>query len=413
MDFQETINYLYQQLPVFQHIGAGALNPKLENTRSLLDHLGHPHQQFKSIHLAGTNGKGSTAHLVASVLQEAGYHVGLYTSPHLKSFTERIRTDGQEIDEQYVIDFVTTHKEFIEKSSLSFFELTVGMAFRYFADQQVDVAVIETGMGGRLDATNVITPLISVITNISADHQQYLGDTLEKIAFEKAGIIKPNVPVVKGENQGELDRVFINSAANCQAPYYDASAFEMVDYPCGLLGSYQSKNKKTAYTTLKVLEENLAQINESAIERGFAQVVKNTGLRGRWETIATNPLIICDTAHNEAGVKEIVAQLHDTTKQELAIVWGTVHDKDITEILKLLPLDAKYYFCQAKIQRAMPATELGQLAAELGLKGQVINDVNDAIQAAIDQAKEGTLIYVGGSTFVVAEIDDTRWAETN
>lgn len=423
-DYQQTLTYLYQNLPMFQRVGASAYKADLTNTLALCDALGNPQKKFKSIHVAGTNGKGSTSHMLASVLQSAGYKTGLHTSPHLKEFTERIRINGEEVSQQFVIDFTNRIKPHIEVIQPSFFEISVVMAFEYFAQQQVDVAVIEVGLGGRLDSTNVITPVVSVITNIGYDHKDILGDTLVKIAGEKAGIIKPNVPVVVSERQSEVEQVFIEKAAELKTNLFFASddyhvkrsgnLFEIIrnDYvylsalSLPLQGNYQEKNLPGVLKTIGVLNENGFQISTEQLVAGLEKTVEQTGLKGRWQELGTHPLIICDTGHNADGVKKVVEQIQQQKFRKLFMIWGMVKDKEPNDVLKLLPKDAHYYFCQASIPRAMDANALQQQAVKFGLKGDVEPDVNKAIGKAKQLAGPDDFIFIGGSTFVVAEIDN-------
>ncbi len=421
--YQEVLNYLYRALPMFQRVGASAYRNDLTNTILLCEVLGNPQTKFKSIHVAGTNGKGSTSHMLAAIMQCAGYRTGLYTSPHLKEFTERIRIDGGEVEQSFVIDFVHRTKEMLEKYQPSFFEMTVGMAFDYFVRKQVDIAVIEVGMGGRLDSTNVIMPELSVITNISFDHKEFLGDTLAKIAFEKAGIIKEGVPVVISERQEETEDVFITRAArlnteltfasDCIQLQQGSNGFDVYQngelwleglIP-GLLGAYQKRNIVGVLAAVMALREKGYRIPDAAIHRGISNVISLTGLRGRWQIIRNRPLTICDTGHNEAGIREVLGQIRATPHQKLHMIIGFVNDKDISIILKMFPTDANYYFCQAKIPRALEAKQLQKAASLAGLKGQVVADVNKALLQATQQAADNDLIFIGGSTFVVGEIE--------
>ncbi|WP_177732252.1 bifunctional folylpolyglutamate synthase/dihydrofolate synthase [Flavobacterium inviolabile] len=403
MNYQETLNWMFAQLPMFQQQGASAYKKDLTNTLLLCKHLNNPEKGIRTIHVAGTNGKGSTSSMIASVLQEAGYKTGLYTSPHLKDFRERIKIDGVEIPETYVCDFIARNKAFFESGHLSFFEMTVGLAFEYFKDQQVDVAVIEVGMGGRLDSTNVIAPLVSVITNIGFDHTQFLGDTYEAIAFEKAGIIKPGIPVVVGEYNAATQPVFIAKAKECASEIYFASDLEQQDYPIALLGDYQVHNKKTVLQTIDVLK-NVFTISEENIKNGLWHVVKNTGLHGRWEQVHSNPKAICDTAHNSHGLKIVLNQIKKEPFEKLFFVLGVVNDKDLETILPLFPKNAKYFFCKPNVQRGLEASVLQQKAAGFELFGEVYNSVSEAYAEALHTAGKDDFIYVGGSTFVVAEI---------
>jgi dihydrofolate synthase/folylpolyglutamate synthase len=405
MTYQETVNWMFNQLPMYQLQGASAYKKDLTNTVLLIDHLGNPQQNLKCIHIAGTNGKGSTSHMLASILQEAGYKVGLYTSPHLKDFRERIKINGADISEDFVIGFIAKHQSFFESNDLSFFEMSVGLAFDYFNKEQVDIAVIEVGMGGRLDATNIITPLVSVITNIGLDHTQFLGNTLEAIAFEKAGIIKPNIPVVIGEYTNETRAVFIAKAKENHSEIYFASDLIAETYPSELLGDYQTANKKTVLQTIQVVQsKSKFEVSETQIKSGFLNVIRKTGLQGRWQQIHSNPKVICDTAHNKHGLSVVLHQVLHEKFDKLHIVLGVVNDKDLEEILPLFPKDVVYYFCKPNISRGLDVTILHCKATEFGLKGKVYNSVSEAYQQALENAAESDFIYIGGSTFVVAEI---------
>lgn len=396
---------MFNKLPMYQTQGATAYRKDITNTVLLAKHLGNPEQNLKCIHVAGTNGKGSTSHLLASVLQEAGYKVGLYTSPHLKDYRERIQINGKPISEEYVVNFITDNKVFFEANELSFFEMSVGLAFRYFADSKTDINIIEVGMGGRLDSTNIITPLVSAITNIGLDHTQFLGDTLEAIAFEKAGIIKPNVPVVIGEYVAETKPVFLDKADETNSEIYFASDLIDTTYPSALLGDYQVQNKKTVMQTIKILQDkNLLNINEENIKNGFLNVIKNTGLQGRWQQLGENPKIIADTAHNSHGLKIVLNQLQNEKFEKLHIVLGVVNDKNLEEIMPLFPKNAIYYFCRPNIPRGLDEKILQEKAAEFNLKGKTYHSVSNAYQAAKENSAVNDLIYAGGSTFVVAEI---------
>ena len=403
MTYQETTTWLFNQLPMFQMQGASAYKKDLTNTLLLVEHLQHPETKFKSIHVAGTNGKGSTSSMIASILQEAGYKVGLYTSPHLKDFRERIRINGEMISEDFVVDFVAQSKTFFEANQLSFFEMTVGLAFDYFAKEQVDVAVIEVGMGGRLDSTNVITPLVSVITNIGFDHTQFLGDTLPKIAAEKAGIIKSNVPVVIGEYSEETKPVFVAKAKSENAQIYFAQDNSEVTYECALLGDYQMHNKKTVLQTIELLQSQY-NIEENHIKLGFKNVVQNTGLLGRWQILNQKPFTVCDTAHNSHGLKIVLNQIQKHHFETLHIVLGVVNDKDLDSILPLFPKNANYYFCKPNVPRGLNPEIFQKKATEFGLYGQVFNSVSEAYTEVLNLANNSDFIYIGGSTFVVAEI---------
>lgn len=403
MNYKETTDWMFSQLPMFQTQGASAYKKDLTNTLLLVEHLNHPELKFKSIHVAGTNGKGSTSSMIASILQEAGYKVGLYTSPHLKDFRERIKINGQEIAEDFVVDFVAQNQAFFEANALSFFEMTVGLAFDYFAKAQVDVAIIEVGMGGRLDSTNIITPLLSVITNIGFDHTQFLGDTLAKIATEKAGIIKQNIPVVIGEYNQETQPVFANKAAVEQAPIFFAQDTPEVTYPCALQGDYQKHNKKTVIKAIEVLQSYFL-ITEQNIKAGLQNVVSNTGLLGRWQVLQDKPIVVCDTAHNAHGLTQVLAQIAQHKYDTLHVVLGVVNDKDLDAILPLFPKKAVYYFSKPNMPRGLEAILLQESAAENGLIGNVYDSVSVAYKKALSTAHSDDFIYVGGSTFVVAEI---------
>ena len=405
MNYQETTNWLFNQLPMYQLQGATAYKKDLTNTLLLAEHLNHPEKELKCIHVAGTNGKGSTSHLLASVFQEAGYKVGLYTSPHLKDFRERIKINNEEISEEFVCEFVANNKSFFEANDLSFFEMTVGLAFEYFVKEKTDINIIEVGMGGRLDSTNIITPLVSVITNIGFDHTQFLGNTLESIAFEKAGIIKNNVPVVIGEYTQETKEVFLTKSKETNSDLNFASDLISETYKSALLGDYQVHNKKTVQQTIKVIQtQNKFKISEENIKNGFLNVVKNTGLLGRWQQLNDSPKVICDTAHNSHGLKIVLNQIQNEKFDELHIVLGVVNDKDLNDILTLFPKKAKYYFCKPNIPRGLNAKILEENANKYNLKGKVYNSVSNAYTNAIKNANTNDFIYIGGSTFVVAEV---------
>jgi dihydrofolate synthase/folylpolyglutamate synthase len=432
MTYRETLDYLFNALPMFQRVGASAYKADLTNTISLCAHLGNPQDTFKTIHIAGTNGKGSTSHALAAVFQAAGYKTGLYTSPHLRSFTERIRIDGQEITEDGVVEFVLNNKAFLDELQPSFFEMTVGMAFWYFAKEAVDVAVIEVGMGGRLDSTNVIQPELCVITNIGYDHTQFLGNTLPLIAGEKAGIIKAGVPVVISQTQKETREVFVQKAAVMQASIVfadeewevtkiqeleDSSLQQLASFKVrscdgefklklDLNGDYQRFNLPGILEAVKQLRDQGWNLSDYALKVGLESISQRTGLKGRWQILQTKPLTIADTGHNEAGILEVVTQLKNYTYTKLWMVIGMVNDKDISKVLGLLPLEASYIFCQASIPRAMDADELASKAKEKGLNGQVIPKVMDALEFARKNATPYDLIFIGGSTFVVAEIEN-------
>lgn len=423
MTYEETLHYLYTSTPLFQNVGKDAYKEGLENTYELDKHFGHPHKQFKTIHIAGTNGKGSCSHTLAAILQSAGYKTGLYTSPHLVDFRERIRVNGTPIPKDYVTLFVEENRSFFEPLHPSFFELTTAMAFKYFAEQHVDVAIIEVGLGGRLDCTNIITPDMCIITNISFDHTQFLGNTLEKIAKEKAGIIKSGIPVVIGETSTETRTVFQNKAAETHAPITFAEDESLVeDWKTGtdgyriyqtkdyanlkgeLGGLYQIKNTNTILTAVRQLKQIGYTITEQDVRNGFANVCKLTGLMGRWQTIETSPKVICDTGHNVGGISYIVEQLKHETYKHLHIVIGMVNDKDISGVLSLLPKDAYYYFTQASVKRALPADEMAQKAYAANLQGGYYDNVQTALEAAKAKADKDDLIFVGGSSFIVADL---------
>lgn len=427
MNYKQTLDYLFSQLPMFQRIGSAAYKADLNNTHAICKLLDNPENKFRSIHVAGTNGKGSTSHMLASILQSAGLKVGLYTSPHLKDFRERIKINGELISEQYVINFVEKYKSDFEKIQPSFFEMTVGLAFDHFAAEQVDIAVIEVGLGGRLDSTNVITPEVSIITNISFDHTALLGNTIEKIAEEKAGIIKSGVPVVIGESQAQSKSVFVRKAKKMNTSVVFADElFKAVNVqPAGSLlqmdierdgvliykglqselqGLYQQKNIVTVLCAIEILKEKGFDLNEEVVRKGIKNTISQTALLGRWQILSHEPLVVADTAHNEAGIKEVLGQIRKTPHIKLHFVLGMVNDKDISTILGMLPSEAVYYFCKAGIPRALPAKDLWNQAQQAGLKGNVYESVADALLAAKRNASHNDLIFVGGSTFTVAEV---------
>ena len=407
MDYNKAIEILYNQAPMFQNVGKKAYKTGLETTYELDEIFQHPHRRFRTIHVAGTNGKGSCSHLLSAVLQKAGYKVGLYTSPHLKDFRERIRINGEMISEEAVCEFVELAQPIIGELQPSFFEITTAMAFRYFAMQEVDVAVIEVGLGGRLDCTNIINPEISIITNISIDHTDLLGATLPEIAREKAGVIKSGCPAVIGERQPEVAQVFIDKAEEVGAPLYFASV-EMADAElpeCEMKGYYQDKNRRTVLTAIRELrKQGKFNISDEAVVEGFAQVCRLTGIMGRWQLISENPRIICDTGHNEAGIKFVVNQLLHEKYTNLRIIIGMVSDKKIDKVLELLPKNAIYYFTKAQIPRALNENDLQKQGAEYGLMGDVYPTIKQAFEQAKIDCEEGDLIFVGGSNFTVAEI---------
>lgn len=405
MTYQETLNWMFSQLPMYQQQGASAYKKDLTNTLLLAKHLNNPERNIKAIHVAGTNGKGSTSHMLASILQQAGYTVGLYTSPHLKDFRERIKINGAPVSEKFVCDFIAENKSFFEENQLSFFEMTVGLAFNYFNKEEIDIAIIEVGMGGRLDSTNIITPLVSVITNIGLDHTQFLGNTLEAIAFEKAGIIKPNVPVVIGEYTNETKGVFLAKAKETDSQIYFASDLIVETYPSALIGDYQIHNKKSVLQTIKVLQaQSEFIISEDNIRDGFLKVIETTGIQGRWQQIHSEPKVICDTAHNKHGLEIVLNQVQKEQFDSLHFVLGVVNDKDLGEILPLFPKKAHYYFSRPDIPRGLDAAVLQTQAKEFGLIGKVYRSIPEAYQEALNLASKTDFIYVGGSTFVVAEI---------
>lgn len=427
MSYQETLEWMYNKLPMYQRIGAAAYKADLNNTIDLLKLLGNPQERFKSVHVAGTNGKGSTSHLLASIFQEAGYKTGLYTSPHLRDFRERIRINGEMIPQENVTDFIEAHRETFEKMELSFFEMTVGMAFDYFANEHIDIAIVEVGMGGRLDSTNLITPELSVITNIGLDHQKFLGDTLEKIAAEKAGIIKPNIPAVIGETQTETHQVFEDKASECHSPivfadqvfdcdkiHIESNTMQQFDIwknselyleacEIPLLGNYQKKNLTTVACAADLLRTTFG-LSDDHIRDGIANVVRNTHLMGRWQLLGQDPITIADTGHNVDGIREVVMQLAEMSFSKLHFVLGVVNDKDIDTILQLLPHNCEYYFCKADIPRGLDANLLAEKAFECGLRGKVYSSVRDAYQSALNAARFDDVVFVGGSNFTVAEV---------
>ena len=435
MSYAETLEYLYRSQPAFHLVGAAAYKPGLDNTIALMDHLGHPYRSFRSVHIAGTNGKGSTSHLIAATLQAAGLKTGLYTSPHLIDFRERIRINGAMIPESRVVEFVETNRDFLDTVKPSFFETTMALAFQYFAEEKVDIAVVEVGLGGRLDSTNILTPILSVITNIGMDHTEFLGDTLAKIASEKAGIIKPGVPCVIGETDPETMPVFLETAracgilgegletTDCRIFFADQCGFlrqcRLRDVTeCQLHGSYQEKNMQTAYVALRQLQAQGLPISRQSIAEGFARVCTMTGLRGRWEILRRQPLTICDTGHNSHGLKYVAEQLKRLQEEkrqlsnancQLRIVFGMVDDKDVDVVMRLLPRDAVYYFTQAKTHRAIPAARMLELwqkelaKEELSIVNYQFSTVEEALLAAQKEATDEDIIFIGGSNYVVGE----------
>jgi dihydrofolate synthase/folylpolyglutamate synthase len=426
--YQQTLEYIFARLPMYSRIGAAAYRADLDNTIALCNALGNPQNNFKSIHIAGTNGKGSTSHMLAAILQSAGYKTGLYTSPHLKDFRERLRLNGEMIPEAFVVDFIARINPLIEQLDPSFFEITVAMAFDYFKQEQVDVAVIEVGLGGRLDSTNIIRPELSVITNIGLDHMNMLGDTLEKIAFEKAGIIKPGIPVVVGEVKPETKPVFERRAAEDQAPLFVATEHYFVTdwhsephrlsitvadkktdnrntYHLDLQGVYQLKNLLTVLESVRQLNQNGWEISEAAVQKGLAKAKKLTGLHGRWDIIHQYPAIVLDVAHNEDGIRQLAEQIEITDHNNLHIIVGMVKDKEVERALSLLPKHASYYFTKARIPRALPEEQLAEKAAAQGLNGKHYPDVNTALKDALTHAGKNDLILICGSVFVVGEVN--------
>jgi dihydrofolate synthase/folylpolyglutamate synthase len=405
MTYPETLDYLFSQLPMYQRVGQAAYKADLKSTVQLMSALNHPEHQFKSIHVAGTNGKGSTSHLLASIFQEAGYNTGLYTSPHLIDFRERIRINGEMISQEEVSHFVDEHKKNFEPLQLSFFEWSVGLAFDHFSQHKVDIAIIEVGMGGRLDSTNVVSPELSIITNIGWDHAQFLGDNLDKIAQEKAGIIKPKIPVIVGRSQRETEGVFRRIAlAHDSTIIFADQQFPMDIPPCPLKGNYQAENFQTVLIASDHLRKTGWRLNEGCIKEGFANVLKNTSLRGRWEIISERPKTICDVGHNKDGITAIIEQLKSETYHHLHLVLGFVSDKNVEELLNFFPKDASLYLTQPSIPRAMPLDRLEQIADQNRMKYTRHENVGLALKAAKNHAKEDDLIFIGGSTFVVADL---------
>lgn len=407
MNYRETLNYLYDSAPLFQQVGGSAYKEGLQNTWALDEHLGHPHRQYTTIHVAGTNGKGSCSHSLAAILQQAGYRVGLYTSPHLVDFSERIRVNGIPIEQNYVVEFVERERAFFEPLHPSFFELTTALAFRYFADKQVDVAVIEVGLGGRLDCTNIIKPAVSLITNISLDHTQFLGHTLAAIATEKAGIIKTDVPVVIGETTPETRPVFAEKAEQMSAPIHWAEEENLDEWDSiefELKGCYQQKNLRTILTTVPLLQQAGFSIEAKHVREALAHVCQLTGLMGRWQTLHTSPTLVCDTGHNVGGWSYLAPQLKEQKCRSLHIVIGMVNDKDIRGVLAMLPREAHYYFTRASVKRALPEKEVERLANDAGLYGEAFPDVPSAVHAALKESLPEDFIFVGGSSFIVADL---------
>ncbi len=404
MNYTETLNWMFSKLPMYQRQGKTAFKKDLTNSLLFSKHLNFPEKQFKTIHVAGTNGKGSTSHMIASVLQEAGYKVGLYTSPHLKDFRERIKINGDEIKKKEVISFIKKNTSFLEEHQLSFFEMTVALAFDSFAKHNVDIAVIEVGLGGRLDSTNIITPEVSVITNIGLDHTQFLGETLPEIAFEKAGIIKKGIPVIIGEYQKEVFPVFEKIAKQHNSPLVIASNNIKKNYKSDLKGSYQKNNVKTALQTIAFLNNSGLCISDENCQVGLQKVVMNTGLLGRWQQLKEQPKVICDTGHNKEGLGYVFEQLQQESFEKLHIVLGVVNDKDLDTVLPLFPKSALYYFCKPNIPRGLDGSKLQSHCYKFGLSGNIYSSVDVAYEQALKLANKEDLIFIGGSTFVVAEV---------
>ena len=404
MTYSEATEYLFTSAPLFQNIGAGAYKEGLGNTEALDTHFGHPHRKYMTIHVAGTNGKGSVSHTLAAILQSAGYRVGLYTSPHLVDFRERIRVNGEMISKERVVKFVEEERSFFEPLHPSFFELATALAFKYFEEAAVDIAVIETGLGGRLDCTNIVSPILSIITNISFDHIQFLGNTLPAIAKEKAGIIKPGTPVVIGETGGNRDvkTVFLEKSLEMQSPIYFADELNHPHRKTQLKGYCQEKNTQTILTALDILKEKL-NISQESIDKGFLNVCELTGLMGRWQILNNSPLTICDTGHNVGGWEYLARQL-ESTPGTLHIVIGMVGDKDVNKVVSMLPKRGKYYFTQASVARAMPVEQFTEIARKNGLEGVSFSNVNEAYNAAMKDASTNDTIFIGGSTFIVADL---------
>jgi dihydrofolate synthase/folylpolyglutamate synthase len=418
--YQETIAYLFARLPMYQRVGAAAYKEGLDGILSLCERLGNPQEKLRYVHVAGTNGKGSTSHFLGSVLQEAGFKTGLYTSPHLVDFRERIKINGEPVSKEFVISFTEANKTVFDELKPSFFEMTLAMAFAWFERNQTDIVVLETGMGGRLDSTNIITPLVSVITNIGFDHMKFLGDTLPQIAFEKAGIIKPEIPVIIGETTPETGPVFIQKADNCQSPIFlceerlncshtGGAQFRLqtenktIELISGLKGSYQEKNIRTVYGAFLQLQKQLPGLEEPHFLQGIQQVIQNTALRGRWEQLAESPALVCDIGHNEHGFKEIVRCIHDFPHKNLVMILGFVNDKDLKPIFDMLPKHAKYIFTQSSNPRSLTADDLAKSAKDFGFEGKAVSDVKSAVKEGLSVAKPKDLIFLGGSTFTVAD----------
>ena len=395
---------MYGKLPMYQNIGGSAYKKDLINITKLSEYLNNPHNSFKSVHIAGTNGKGSTAHMIASILQEGKYKVGLYTSPHLKDFRERIKINGKMISKDFVSDFILKNMDFFNQNSFSFFEMTVGMAFEYFKKNSVDIAIIETGMGGRLDSTNIISPELSVITNVSMDHVKFLGNTIEDIAIEKAGIIKSHIPVVIGEKQNDVSNVFINKAEEKKSKIFFAEDFNIKEYECELKGSYQKKNIKTAIVAIELLNDTEIKINEKNIIDGLNKIIQNTGIRGRWEIIGNKPLIICDVAHNIDALSIVINDIISIKSNKIHFVLGFVNDKNLDSIVDIFPESSNYYFAKPNIERGLDELELQELFKNNNRIGESYSSIEQAFKSAIKQSDPNDVIYIGGSTFVVSEV---------
>ena len=395
---------MYGKLPMYQNIGGSAYKKDLINITKLSEYLNNPHNSFKSVHIAGTNGKGSTAHMIASILQEGKYKVGLYTSPHLKDFRERIKINGKMINKDFVSDFILKNMDFFNQNSFSFFEMTVGMAFEYFKKNSVDIAIIETGMGGRLDSTNIISPELSVITNVSIDHVKFLGNTIEDIALEKAGIIKSHIPVVIGEKQNDVSNVFINKAEEKKSKIFFAEDFNIKEYECELKGSYQKKNIKTAIVAIELLNDTEFKINEKNRVDGLNKIIQNTGIRGRWEIIGNKPLIICDVAHNIDALSIVINDIMSIKSNKIHFVLGFVNDKNLDSIVDIFPESSNYYFAKPNIERGLDELELQELFKNNNRIGESYSSIEQAFKSAIKQSDPNDVIYIGGSTFVVSEV---------
>lgn len=395
---------MFAKLPMYQNIGASAYKEDISNIISICDHLDNPQNKFKSIHVGGTNGKGSTSHMLSSILQESGYKVGLYTSPHLVDFRERIRVNGKMISKESIEDFMNQNLNFFDRNNFSFFEMTVGLAFDYFNNQNVEIAIIEVGMGGRLDSTNIINPILSIITNISIDHAKFLGNNITDIAYEKAGIIKPGIPVIIGETQEEIKDIFIENALENNSEISFADNFKTKEYDCDLKGEYQSKNIVTVQHAITKIQSMGYKINDMSIEKGLSHIVKNTSLMGRWQVIQTNPLVVCDTGHNEAALNELVAQIISSDHSKYHFILGFSNDKNIEKISKIFPKDGSYYFVKPNVGRGMDANEVKKIFFLNNRIGKSFNSSNEALSEAYKYAKQNDFVFIGGSTFIVSEV---------